>query len=237
MATCFPLKGGGTSTTDLIDMIDGDPLFLPFGTCNLETGEGIDELEQLNIAGIKLYFGYQDPKIEWIHHVLQIARNRRLSVALHMGELHHCCPREARAAGNLRCGQDKCPLDWRGFLCEPNVLDGWASMYPDVNFIAAHLSNPHFTELRWVMARNPNIYTDISGQFLSGTYEDTPAYRSKIVDEIETFLSVFSKRVMFGTDFPIQSYDSTFELVEALKVPWSTKAALLGGTACRLLNL
>ena len=107
---------------------------------------------------------------------------------------------------------------------------------PHNQVLAAHLANPYFKELQEVMRVCPNVYTDISGQFLSGTKEDTLECRAKIIEEIKKFLEIDKTRVLFGTDFPIQSYKDTLEFVEALGLNTSDKELILSKNAEKLLK-
>lgn len=242
MATCFPLKHSGVSTTDMLNRIKRNPLFGCFGTLNLENLEGYKELEyhaqRGDIEGIKLYPGYQNVSLSKrvFNPIYKIAHKYNLPVALHMGELHHCCPPKNRDSGELRCGHGRCLLDTRGHLSHPKQLKNIATMYPDIRFLAAHLANPYFEELQKVMMDHPNVYTDISGQFLSGTKEDTPECRTKIIAEIKKFLVIDKTRVLFGTDFPIQSYKDTLEFVEALDLNTSDKELILSKNAEKFLK-
>ena len=247
MATYFPLKKSGVTNEMLLERIKDDRLFAAFGSLDLENNfaQGLKELSELaqadSIVGIKLYPGYQniilsDPKFAPI---FQLAEKYNLPVACHLGELHHCCPKNQREIHNYRCQQNSCLLDKRGDLSHPNQLGLVAVNFPKVNFIACHLANPFFAELRSIMIKCPNIYTDISGQFLSETDEDTPVYQQIVVAEIKEFLKLESgpDRILFGTDFPVQSYQSTLDLVEALGIRPSLTKKLFFENATKLLNL
>ena len=245
LATYFPLKRSGLHNEEMLRRIEGNPLFGCFGSLDMENNlvEGIQELEQLadqeKIEGIKLYPGYQNVSLSdlTLHPIFELARKFGLPIACHMGELHHCCSKEERTAGNYRCGADHCPLDVRSALAMPSELKAVAKKFPDVLFLASHLANPFFEELREAMSECGNIYTDISGQFLSASDEDTPEYRKFLASEITKFLHINNgvERVLFGTDFPIQSYRDTLELVNALNLNPAEKQMVLSENALRIL--
>ncbi len=246
MATYFPLKKSGLPNKVLLERIKGDPLFACFASLDLENNflGGLKELSELAekkmILGIKLYPGYQkvDLSNSLFSPLFRLAEKHKLPVACHLGELHHCCSREQRHNNIYRCGNDHCLLDERGILSQPECLNLVAARFPKVNFIACHLGNPNFTELRHLMAISPNIYTDISGQFLSGTDEGSPAYRRQIRREIREFLKISgSGKILFGTDFPIQSYADTLELITALNLPPADKEKILFRNAQKILNI
>jgi len=232
MATYFPLKKSGLSNKVLFEKIKGDPLFGCFGSLDMENNfqEGLEELTRLAgeglISGIKLYPGYQNIWVddEEFWPLYKMAEEYHLPVAVHLGELHHCCPREQREKNIFRCGSDHCLLEERKEYSEPGAINMLAFYFPKVNFIGCHLGNPKFADLRNIMNISPNLYTDISGQFLSGTREDTISYRQFILKQIKMFLDFNgADKVLFGTDFPIQSYASSLGLIKALNLDPATE--------------
>ncbi|MFA5021115.1 MAG: amidohydrolase family protein [Patescibacteria group bacterium] len=247
MATYFPFKGTGLSNLVLQARINGDQLFGFFGSLDLSVAQPeFQELEELAavgaICGLKIYPGYQEFHLDdqsKMAVLCGIAQKYALPIALHLGELHHCCPKDRRAAGQGRCGRAVCPLDRLGLLAHPYQLGPLAGSYPDVKFIACHLANPYFPELRQVMINHPNIFTDISGQFVSGSEEDTEVYRRFVVEEILQFLDLPNgiERIMFATDFPIQSYRDSLDLIERLGLSAVEREKVLGGNASELLKI
>jgi len=247
MATYFPFKGTGLSNLDLYKRIENNPLFSMFGSLdvmnNLEAGtkELYDFALRRKIDGIKLYPGYQyfncaDPNL---YPIYRLAEGLQIPVAFHTGELHHCCPYDERKEGKFRCG-DFCWIDKLGHLSRPKSILPIIKMFPKVNFILCHLGNPYFAELREIMENHKNVYTDISGQFISGlAEEDNPEYRNVIDQELRKFLELKNgiNRIMFGTDFPIQSYQASIEIVQSLNLRDYVLKKLFYENAAILLNL
>src|SRR3989339_222274 len=235
MATYFPFKGTGLSNYELLKRIQGKDLFLMFGSLDISSDfeKGLNELEELardkKIFGIKLYPGYQ---------IFDCADKYILPVKFHTGELHHCCPGENRKKGEFRCGS-YCRIDKYGDLSMPKNIFPVAKKFSDVTFILSHLGNPYFDQLQEVMRECLNVYTDISGQFVSATDEDTPGYREVIKKEIEKFLNLSHgiDRIMFGTDFPIQSYKDSLEIIDSLNLSDLDKDKILYQNAKKLLKL
>jgi len=247
MATCFPLKKSGLSNLELLKRIANDPLFGVFGTLNAEVNDLAPALAELHslaaaklIDGLKVYAGYQNigPDDEKLKPLYQLAEEFFLPVASHSGELHPCCPPADLDRGKLMCGRPLCPLNARSHLSHPQKIAIAAKRFPRVKFIACHLANPFFAELRIAMAENPNIYTDISGQFVSGDKEDTPEYRKILIQEIRRFLELPGgfQRVMFASDFPIQSYKDSLWLIDNLGLSTEQKNLLLWQNALALLQ-
>ena len=246
MATYFPFKGSGLYNRELLRRIKGNPLFAMFGSLDVMNrfSEGLAELRELideqMISGIKLYPGYQDfePSDPGLYAVYELARSAKLPVMFHTGELHHCCSREKRERGEYRCADfvpdkksslansnkidflNSCWIERLQHLSRPTRMWGAIRDFPDVIFVLSHLGNPFFKELRQVMRECPNVITDISGQFLSGTEEDSPEYRKELSGELKKFLKIDRgvERILFGTDFPIQSYKDSIELIKMLKL-------------------
>ncbi len=251
MATYFPFKKTGLANLELLKRIEGDPLFGAFGSLDLSQDSlnwraGLEELQDLArrqlICGFKIYPGYQD--LRWdgypILALAVMAEDYHLPIACHLGELHPCCKiDEQNASGQSRCGLYPCPLDGLADLSHPRHLVGLAKKFPKVNFIACHLANPYFDDLHQAMAECPNIHTDISGQFVSGDFEDTPKYRNKIIEELRWFLTLENglERLMFATDFPIQSYADSIDLVIRLGLSPAEEEMIFSGNAQRLLRL
>ena len=246
LATYFPLKGTGVHNLDLLERIKGHSLFRMFGSLDVMNSfnPGLAELEVLaqkgKIAGIKLYPGYQGfkPSKRRLNRVYALAEKYRLPIMLHGGSLHHCCPPEVRRAGPRPCGLGNCKIEECGDFGQPQYVERAAREYPSVKFVVSHLANPYFSELRAVMERCPNVFTDISGQFVSGSEEDSEDYRRFIVSEIREFLSCSqgSERIMFATDFPIQGYKDSLDLVRRLNLSDEGKEKFLSLNAIRVLD-
>jgi predicted TIM-barrel fold metal-dependent hydrolase len=246
MATYFPFKGTGLRNRELLKRIDGKPLFKIFGSLDVmnDFAGGLEELRQLAeqqlLAGIKLYPGYQDfhcadPKIFPLY---ELAEQYDLPVTFHGGELHGCCSHRDRANGRYQCAV--CHIEQLQDRSRPESMRGAIETFPQVRFIVSHLANPYFAELRRLMADCPNVYTDISGQFVSGRpSEDTSEYRTVLQQEIRQFLELPDgiNRLLFGTDFPIQSYADSISLVRFLGLSSDDEQKIFSGNARNLLNL
>ncbi len=247
MATYFPFKKTGLTNQELLARIAGNGLFCMFGSLDIMNNfqAGLRELEALAekklIAGIKLYPGYQNFKAsdEKVFLIYELAQRFGLPVMFHTGELHHCCSREKREKGDLKCNNDFCWLDRLQHLSHPEQMRKAAQSFPDVTFVLSHLANPYFKDLRQLMAECENVHTDMSGQFLSDTEEDNPDYRQLLKREIIKFLQLPQgiDRLMFGTDFPIQSYQDSVDLIKMLGLSEEEKGKIFYKNAQKLLGL
>lgn len=227
LATYFPHKKSGVHNFDMLERIQGRPLFRMFGSLDAMNhfDSGVEELESLaqenKIVGVKLYPGYQgfhasDVRLDAVY---SLAQKYHLPVMLHGGEVHKC---------------DKELSE----LAHPSYIQQPATHYPEVKFVISHLANPYFSELRTVMKQCPNVFTDISGQFVSGSSEDTEEYRQFIVSEIQQFLLCPNgyERVIFATDFPIQSYKDSLDLIDRLRLNPEQLENVMAQNALRVLD-
>lgn len=247
IATYFPFKGRGVPNREMLKRIEGHERFAMIGSLDVMNRfeEGLAELEELAasglLVGLKLFAGYQTFRISdpSIFGVYRLAQKYSLPVTIHGGELHHCCSRERRESGNLKCGNSFCWIDQNQDLARPSVFREAIRSFPEVHFVIAHLANPYFEELRHLMTEFPNVVTDLSGQFLSGTDEARSAYKALIVEELQTFLAIpnGADRLLFASDFPIQSFEDTIQLVEMLGLSEDAKEKILWRNANRVYRL
>lgn len=245
MATYFPFKNGGLPNALLMERIRGKKLFSMFGSLDAMNrfDKGIKELGEMAeknlLSGIKLYPGYQDFSCsdEKIFPVFELAGHYRLPVALHTGELHRCCPKDERAKRKYKC-KSKCQLDSLEHLSRPKEIVKAIKKFPNVNFILSHMANPYHEELREVMTEYSNAHTDISGQFNSAA-PYAAEYKKEIIIEIEKFLLLEKgmERIMFATDYPIQSYKDSIDLIEALKLTTEEKEKIYFKNAIKIINI
>lgn len=253
LATYFPFKSStGWPNKKLFNHIKDNPRFKMFPSLDVmnDFKNGLTLLEeflQRDICiGIKLYAGYQT--FEFSHPdmfpIYELARKHNVPVGVHGGELHHCCQKSVRISKSrpLPCNFDTCQIDNNQHLSHPDAFEGAIKAFPDVNFIIYHYGNPHFQRVREIMMQYPNAYTGISGQFVSGLHiegEDTPEYREHLRVELQKLVDIpgLSKRLLFGTDFPIQSYEDSIKLIEGLKLSDDQLKDIMYRNSIRVHNL
>ena len=245
LATCFPYKKSGVSAEQLLYRLGFYDKFYVFDTADLSAKNRIfnNELYRIDsnlkdglVKGAKLYPGYQ--KFNYYDFKLfkfcETCGFYNAPIMIHTGELHHCCPKEERERGiNLRCSRERCAIDENSGMSNPLSMVYLFQEFPKQKFILSHMGNPYFDELYYVLDNYPNTYTDISGQFISGK-EDTKEYKQFIVDKINGF---DPERLLFGSDFPIQSFKDSIELIERSKFTSEEKDKIYYNNAQQLLNI
>lgn len=244
IATYFPFKKSpGVPNREMLRRIEGRERFAMIGSLDImnKFEEGLRELEELaeanQLVAIKLYAGYQTFRVSdpAIFGVYRLARKYHLPVTIHGGDLHHCC--RAWRTGNLsdfKCGNTFCWIEQNKELAFPREFEEAIRLFPDISFNIAHLGNPHFDQLRSIMRQYPNVTTDISGT-IDDLTEDAPVLVRELHKIFELDHGI--DRVMFASDFPIQSFEDTIQLVEMLGLDQVAKEKILWQNANRVYRL
>jgi len=199
LATYFPFKGTGISNYRLYEHIRKNPKFEMFASLDMQTyaKQGINEIVEMIdkkiIKGIKIYPGYQNMFFQYLNEIFYIANEADLPVMFHTGEC----------------------VGMKNTNVNPFDLNISHLKTYDVKIIMSHLSCPHYENLKILMRKNKNIYTDTSGLLRSKTEKD---YIPEAIIEIKKFYEEFGpNRIFFGTDSPIQNHqDSVYILKQAV---------------------
>ncbi|MGA8664690.1 MAG: amidohydrolase family protein [Thermoplasmata archaeon] len=173
-----------------------------------------------DLAAIKLFPGYHPfyPHHPALAPVYECAARRHLPVLIHQGDT----------------------LAPQGLLkfARPIEVDEVAVQYRDVRFVLCHFGNPWFEEAAELVYKNPNVYADTSGLLAHpGTpYFDRMVARARglIQGALDTIGS--PDRVLYGSDWPLESLGTAVALIQGLDLPAEGRAAILGGNARRLFS-
>lgn len=109
----------------------------------------------------------------------------------------------------------------------PIFVDDVAVDFPSLKLIVSHFGWPWMEEAIAIVQRNTNVYFDISGW--------APRYLPKLL--IEYMDGPLSDKALFGTDFPLISWERVVSELRALPLKESTKEKVFGENAKRLLNV
>jgi predicted TIM-barrel fold metal-dependent hydrolase len=171
-----------------------------------------------DLAAVKLFPGYQAfyPHDTMLAPVYEYAARRRIPVMVHQG--------------------DTLSPDGRIKFARPIEMDEVAVQYREVPFVLCHLGNPWVEEAAEIVYKNANVYTDTSGLL---AHPQTPNF-DRMVARARTVLQTVvdtigsPDRILYGSDWPLESLSTAVSLVEGLDLPPSDRAAILGGNARRL---
>ncbi|MCL6458483.1 MAG: amidohydrolase family protein [Gorillibacterium sp.] len=174
----------------------------------LVEGNAIPELDRIehrlkaeNVAGIKLYAGYY-------HHyvydkvygpIYELAKQYKLPVVIHTGDTY----------------------SMNGLLkySHPLTVDELALQQRDVTFMLCHLGDPWVMDAAEVVAKNPNVYADLSG-LVVGDRDKFDRFMNE-----QLFMDHFRRaliyadcydKMLFGTDWPLAPIELYIEFVRRL---------------------
>lgn len=174
-----------------------------------------------DLVAIKLYPGYlhfypHDPRLAPLY---EFAGRRGIPVMIHQGDT-------LDRAGHLK-------------FARPIEVDEVAVQFREVSFVLCHLGNPWVEETAELVYKNENVYTDTSGLLGPPSLPYFPEMlrrcRERLQQTIVTIGSV--DRVLYGSDWPLESIATAIDLVEGLALPRTDRDAILGGNARRLFHL
>lgn len=176
--------------------------------------------ESALVKGFKVRLGYvpifaDDPVFDRLY---DFAIERGLPVLFHTGDT-------ATRTGSL-------------VHAHPLTLDRLANGRTELKIVICHLGNPWILETAELVYKHENVYTDISGLIAGGSpyfEEYLNSLAAKISDAV--YYAGGTTKFLFGTDYPVQSHENSFLLVERLKVRKRDLAPVLSENAARLFSI
>lgn len=163
-------------------------------------------IEEYRIVGLKIFLTYQkgcadDEKLMPLY---DFASRYRLTVTYHTGSCSLVLPSENDMDGS-----------------NARHIANVAELYPQVNFVAAHMDDPRYIQCIQLLHTHPNMFSDFSGAYEPGTHEGADMDWA-----IATFAAAIHqyddtwKQMMYGTDFcppinltAIREYDTTIAAI------------------------
>lgn len=199
------------------------PDLLLYGSTSLpEAPAGMhDRLERLAadgaIIGLKLYPGFElfRPSDAVCYPFYELCMQHELPVLFHSGESMN----EA----------------WREEYNSPEEIARVAELFPSLNVIAAHFSQPHLTRCLNAILQHPNYHADISGLVHPSVIE--VCGQEAITQTLLQAVTQAPHQVLFGTDWPICDVRAHLELVDGLDVNTNAKELVFSGNASRLFGI
>jgi predicted TIM-barrel fold metal-dependent hydrolase len=113
-------------------------------------------------------------------------------------------------------------------FCDPDDVQDVAREFPELPFVLAHAGRGYWYEqCQFLAEHEPNVYLDLTGL--------PPARLLDLLPRLERI----ADKTVFGTDWPAVPKPVAANLAAFAALPLSdaAKAAILGGTAARLLRL
>lgn len=157
-----------------------------------------------NCVGFKIYLGYQpyyayDPIYTPVY---EMAREFDLTVAFHTGDT-------ASATGRLR-------------FAHPLAIDEVAVKYPDLRLVVCHFGSPWMADAAELVAKNPNVYADLSGLAVGRpAVTDFRSRYAHYVSALSGWMSYADRwdRLLYGSDWPLVSLEHYVALMGSCVPP------------------
>jgi predicted TIM-barrel fold metal-dependent hydrolase len=101
----------------------------------------------------------------------------------------------------------------------PLTLDRLANKREKLKIVAAHFGNPWIDDVAELTYKHFNMYADISGLF-TGTTKYAGRFQENLAEKINhaIYFSGGADKVMFGSDYPIETLASAISFVKRLKI-------------------
>ena len=172
------------------------------------------------VKGFKVWLGYRrvfarDPVFSPLY---DYAEENKLPVLFHTGDT-------ATSTGSLA-------------HAHPLTLDEVANEREGLRIVVCHMGNPWILDTAELLYKHPNVFADISGLVVGGAAytEDYVTMLAQRISEA-VYYAGGAEKVMFGTDYPVQTFDKGLSLVSKLKVTHADKEKILWRNASRLFSI
>ena len=185
----------------------------------------VEELTQLlhqdRVLGLKFYLGYEEysPTDERLHQLYEYCEKHDVPIMFHTGVL------EAGSTGLLE-------------YSHPLQVDRVATRFPNLTIVMAHMGNPWLIDCAAVLAKNQNVYADMSAFFAENrsiTAHDVEVFKQRM-EQVRVFLYSYEK-FLFGTDYPLYSQKEYLGAVQALTMEQAEREAVMYANAARLFGI
>ncbi|MCI4336939.1 MAG: amidohydrolase family protein [Thermoplasmata archaeon] len=177
--------------------------------------------EASEVSAIKLYPGYRPfyPHDRRLDPVYELALERGIAILLHQGDTLH-------PSARLR-------------FARPIEVDDVAVRFPKLPLVLCHFGNPWIEEAAEVVYKNPNVYADTSGLLSHPGRHYFPEMLRRIQGRLDHAIASIGEvdRVLFGSDWPLQSIATSMEVVAGLSLHDGDRPRILGANARRLFRI
>ena len=222
-----PMRGGvPLPNIEIVKLCEKsrDKLF-PIFTVEPEKGEvsaavRLAEAHRGFVRGFKVWLGYRRvfAMDEVFSPLYDYAEEHGLPVLFHTGDT-------ASSTGSLA-------------HAHPLTLDELANQREGLRIVICHLGNPWMLDTSELLYKHANVFADISGLVVGGGGYGRE-YMRMIAQRISetVYFAGGAEKVVFGTDYPVETHESGLSLVSMLKVTQADKERILWRNASRLYSI
>ncbi len=183
--------------------------------------ESLHLAKMTDAKGFKVRLGYvrvyADDKV--FSPLYDYAEAHELPVLFHTGDT-------ATAAGSL-------------IHSHPLTLDPLANRRENLKMVVCHFGNPWIMDAAELIYKHPNVYADVSGLFVTKGAKYSSQYLRGLQQRIEEAIYFVgdARKVIFGTDYPIETHNSAVDFVLSLKVDGNDLTKILSENARGLFRI
>jgi predicted TIM-barrel fold metal-dependent hydrolase len=172
------------------------------------------------VKGFKIWLGYRRvfARDEVFRPLYDYAEEHKLPVLFHTGDT-------ATSTGSLA-------------HAHPLTLDEVANDREDLRIVVCHAGNPWILDTAELLYKHSNVYADISGLVVGGggySREYMRMLAQRISEAV--YFAGGAEKLMFGTDYPVETHEDGLALVSMLKVTQADKEKILWRNASRLYSI
>ncbi len=218
----------GVITEEVVKICQDNPRLKAIGSIHYPTldkfriEKTLNYLKSGSICGVKLYPGYENfyPLDEKLYSFYEQCSKLGKTVIFHTGVL---------LAGSKGILKQVHPLN----------IDELANKFPELKIVMAHFGNPWISDTSAVVAKNKNVYIDLSAYF--GEYQSTIpkeelSFFKLDLTYFKNFVGDF-KKCLFGTDWPLYSQKEYLEAVKQLSMSKEEEELVFWKNAKELFDL
>jgi predicted TIM-barrel fold metal-dependent hydrolase len=172
------------------------------------------------VKGFKVWLGYRRvfARDEVFGPLYDYAEEHKLPVLFHTGDT-------ASSTGSLA-------------HAHPLTLDEVANEREGLKIVVCHLGNPWIVDTAELLYKHPNVFADISGLVVGGGRYSNE-YAMMLAERISeaVYFAGGAEKLVFGTDYPVETHENGLSLVSMLKVTQADKERILWRNASRLYSI
>lgn len=120
----------------------------------------------------------------------------------------------------------------------PMTIDALANEREELRIVVCHMGNPWILDTAELLYKHPNVHADISGLVVGGgsyTKEYSRMLSQRLTEAV--YYAGGAGKLLFGTDYPVETYGNGLALVGGMSVSQSDKEKILWRNAERLYRL
>lgn len=101
----------------------------------------------------------------------------------------------------------------------PLNLDSLSNVRASMKVVVCHMGNPWIEDAAELVYKHRNVYADISGLFVVGA-KYSRDYMTVLAERVSRaiYFAGSAEKFLFGTDYPVETYDSALSFVRMLKL-------------------